>query len=79
MFSLSEFLEDSLRAAAGQMQRRGSGVGVGGVADRESGGGGGRNTLNVLQRQSRVGSCVSVLNLQNPAHTPPSHSRKGVG
>lgn len=77
MFSFSEFLEDSLRAAAGQAQRRDGGGGGG--SDRESGGGGGGDTLNVLQRQSRVDSCVRFLESANPAHTPPSHSRKGVG
>lgn len=41
----------------------------GGGAGRESGGGGGGGTLNLLQRQSRVDSCVNFLNL-GILHTP---------
>ena len=67
LFSFSEFLEDSLRAAAGQTGRRGRAGGGG--AGRESGGGGGGGTLNLLQRQSRVDSCVNFLNL-GILHTP---------
>lgn len=76
MFSFSEFLEDSVRAALGQTQRRGR-VGVVGGVDRESGGGGGRNTLNVLQRQSRVDSCANFLNLQI-LHTSHLHTQERV-
>lgn len=78
MFSFSEFLEDSLRAVAGQIQgERRSGSGVGGGVGKECGGGGGGGTLKVLPRQSRVDICVSFLNLEI-LHTSHLHTQERV-
>lgn len=74
LFRFSEFLRQSESSGRSDTEERWRGGGAG----EESGGGGGRSALNVVQRQTRVDSCVNALSLPE-LHIPTFTLQAGCG